>query len=128
MRRTAESPSLIPLLPSLAIGRMFGGIPSSFYTEYHKHLPKSDPEEEYDLRSDLYILFHYLNHTVIFGVGPCFSDRVPHGRRKLLTGRLRRWCGAEDGQATSCISTRVKGGSCLFSTFNECNERRLYID
>ena len=55
-------------LPSLAIGRMFGGIPSSFYAEYHKHLPKSAPEEEYDLRLDLYGLFHYLNHTVIFGV------------------------------------------------------------
>ncbi|KAF9786185.1 Fructosamine/Ketosamine-3-kinase [Thelephora terrestris] len=51
----------------LAIGRMFGGIPPSFYTEYHKHLPKSAPEEEYDLRSDLYVLFHYLNHTVVFG-------------------------------------------------------------
>jgi len=51
----------------LAIGKMFGGIPSSFYTEYHKHIPKSAPEEEYNLRSDLYVLFHYLNHTVIFG-------------------------------------------------------------
>ena len=68
-RRIAGLPNLIPL-PSLAIGGMFGGFPSSFYTEYHKHLPKSAPEEEYDLRSDLYVLFHYLNHTVIFGVGP----------------------------------------------------------
>ena len=51
---------------------MFGGIPASFYTEYHRslprRLPKSVPEEEYGLRSDLYVLFHYLNHTVIFGV------------------------------------------------------------
>ena len=58
---------------------MFGGIPSSFYTEYHKHLPKSAPEEEYDLRSDLYVLFHYLNHTVIFGVSVRFPDRMADG-------------------------------------------------
>lgn len=55
---------------------MFGGIPSSFYAEYHEHLPKSAPEEEYHLRSDLYILFHYLNHTVIFGVWQNFLDHA----------------------------------------------------
>lgn len=63
---------------------MFGGIPSSFYAEYHKHLPKSAPEDEYDLRSDLYILFHYLNHTVIFGVCPHFSDRTPYNQRRFF--------------------------------------------
>jgi len=51
----------------LAIGRMFGGIPSTFITEYHKHLPKSSPEDQYNLRGDLYELFHYLNHTRLFG-------------------------------------------------------------
>lgn len=80
---------------------MFGGIPSSFYTEYYKHLPKSAPEEEYDLRSDLYILFHYLNHTVIFGVGPYFPDRVTGCRQKALTGKLCQRRRAEDGQAAS---------------------------
>lgn len=53
---------------SLAIGRMFGGIPESFYMAYHKHLPKAGPQEQYDLRQDLYQLYHYLNHTVLFGV------------------------------------------------------------
>ena len=79
---------------------MFGGIPSSFYAEYHKHLPKSAPEEEYDLRSDLYVLFHYLNHTVIFGVG---SDlQIVHQTLiELLTGGLRQWRGAEDGWVAS---------------------------
>ena len=100
MRRIAGPPDLIPF-PSLAIGRMFGGIPSSFYTEYHKRLPKSTPEEEYDLRSDLYLLFHYLNHTVIFGVGPHSPDRMTDDQRKLSIGKLRQRCGAEDGQATS---------------------------
>ena len=57
---------------------MFGGIPAPFYAEYHKHLPKSAPEEEYDLRADLYALFHYLNHTVIFGVRPYLKVPVAH--------------------------------------------------
>ncbi|KAH9858025.1 fructosamine kinase PKL/CAK/FruK [Lenzites betulinus] len=51
----------------LAIGRMFGGIPESFYTTYHEHLPKSQPQEQYALRQELYQLYHYLNHTVLFG-------------------------------------------------------------
>ncbi|KAI0669734.1 fructosamine kinase PKL/CAK/FruK [Trametes maxima] len=51
----------------LAIGRMFGGIPESFYTTYHEHLPKSEPQEQYSLRQELYQLYHYLNHTVLFG-------------------------------------------------------------
>ncbi|KAJ8463187.1 hypothetical protein ONZ45_g17673 [Pleurotus djamor] len=51
----------------LAIGRMFGGIPRSFYDEYHKHLPKTEPVNEYEARGQLYQLFHYLNHTLLFG-------------------------------------------------------------
>jgi len=53
----------------LAIGRMFGGIPRSLFEEYHKHMPKTEPVEQYELRGDLYELFHYLNHTVLFGGG-----------------------------------------------------------
>lgn len=90
---------------------MFGGIPSSFYTEYHKHLPESAPEEEYDLRSDLYILFHYLNHTVIFGVRLHSSDRVPQNQQRFLTGNLRQRCRAEDGQVASRVSPGVIGGT-----------------
>jgi protein-ribulosamine 3-kinase len=60
-------------LTSLAIARMFGGIPESFYTAYHEHHPKTEPVEEYELRGDLYELFHYLNHTVIFGVRVYFA-------------------------------------------------------
>ncbi|KAF8445572.1 Fructosamine/Ketosamine-3-kinase [Boletus edulis BED1] len=52
----------------LAIARIFGGIPSAFFSSYHKHMPKSEPAEQYDLRGDLYELYHYLNHTVLFGV------------------------------------------------------------
>lgn len=47
---------------------MFGGIPQSFVDTYHKHFPKTDPVDEYDMRIDLYELYHHLNHTVLFGV------------------------------------------------------------
>ncbi|KAJ3995541.1 fructosamine kinase [Lentinula boryana] len=53
----------------LAIARIFGGFPPSFFGEYHKHLPKAKPESHYELRGHLYELFHYLNHTVLFGGG-----------------------------------------------------------
>ncbi|KAI0068146.1 fructosamine kinase PKL/CAK/FruK [Artomyces pyxidatus] len=53
----------------LAIARIFGGIPQSFFTTYHQHFPKTEPVEQYELRGDLYELFHYLNHTVLFGGG-----------------------------------------------------------
>ncbi|TBU63785.1 fructosamine kinase PKL/CAK/FruK [Dichomitus squalens] len=59
----------------LAIGRMFGGIPESFYATYNEYLPKSEPREEYGLRQDLYQLYHYLNHTVLFGGGYAGSAR-----------------------------------------------------
>ena len=51
----------------LAIARIFGGFPGSFFSTYHKHLPKTEPSGQYGLRSDLYELYHYLNHTVLFG-------------------------------------------------------------
>ncbi|KAF8633032.1 hypothetical protein AX15_001622 [Amanita polypyramis BW_CC] len=53
----------------LAIGRIFGGIPQSFLDTYHKYFPKTEPVGEYRLRGDLYELYHYLNHTVLFGGG-----------------------------------------------------------
>ncbi len=52
---------------------MFGGIPESLYTTYHEHLPKTEPREQYGLRQELYQLYHYLNHTVMFGVRVIFS-------------------------------------------------------
>ena len=54
---------------------MFGGIPKSFFEEYHKHMPKTEPVDLYELRGDLYELFHYLNHTVLFGVSEQWSMR-----------------------------------------------------
>jgi len=53
----------------LAIAKIFGGFPDSFFVMYHKHFPKTEPVEQYSVRQDLYELFHYLNHTVLFGGG-----------------------------------------------------------
>lgn len=58
---------------SLSIARIFGGFPPAFFTAYHKHIPPSEPVAEYDQRGALYELFHYLNHTVIFGVSTLFQ-------------------------------------------------------
>lgn len=53
---------------SLSIARIFGGFPPAFFTAYHAHIPPSEPTSEYNLRAALYELFHYLNHTLLFGV------------------------------------------------------------
>ena len=50
----------------LAIGRMFGGFDAEFHKAYHRKIPK---ENGFEQRSDLYQLFHYLNHWNHFGGG-----------------------------------------------------------
>jgi len=47
--------------------RLFEGMPKSFFDAYHQHMPKTEPVGQYELRRDLYEVFHYLNHTVLFG-------------------------------------------------------------
>lgn len=54
----------------LSIARIFGGFSSTFFTAYHERIPPSEPVSEYPQRGALYELFHYLNHTVLFGVSP----------------------------------------------------------
>ncbi|PIK61041.1 Ketosamine-3-kinase [Apostichopus japonicus] len=48
------------------ITTMFGGFSSSFFSSYHKLIPKAAGFEE---RQQLYQLFHYLNHWNHFGSG-----------------------------------------------------------
>jgi fructosamine-3-kinase len=48
----------------LGIMKMFGGFGGSFFQEYHKLCPKTDPVDEYEDRIALYELYHYLNHHV----------------------------------------------------------------
>ncbi|KAI6120593.1 Fructosamine kinase-domain-containing protein [Pisolithus croceorrhizus] len=66
----------------LAIARIFGGIPESFFAAYHKQMPKTEPVQQYGLRGDLYELYHYLNHTVLFGGG--YSGSALQKMNKLL--------------------------------------------
>lgn len=68
----------------LAISRMFGGFPQVFYTTYHELQPKSDPVEQYPYRCDLYELFHYLNHTLLFGAS------YEHSARQKIS-KLLEW-------------------------------------
>ncbi|KAE9400589.1 fructosamine kinase [Gymnopus androsaceus JB14] len=68
----------------LAIARIFGGFPPSFFAEYHKHLPKTEPADQFSLRGHLYELFHYLNHTVLFGGGGYESSALR--KMDILTG------------------------------------------
>ncbi|XP_036159731.1 fructosamine-3-kinase isoform X2 [Myotis myotis] len=48
----------------LAIALMFGGFPRSFFTAYHRKIPKAPG---FDQRQLLYQLFNYLNHWNHFG-------------------------------------------------------------
>ena len=50
----------------LAIGKMFGGFGAEFHESYHAQIPKQDG---FETRSELYQLFHYLNHWNHFGDG-----------------------------------------------------------
>ncbi|KAJ8597598.1 Ketosamine-3-kinase [Rhizopogon salebrosus TDB-379] len=66
----------------LAIARIFGGFPRSFFEKYHEHLPKTEPVDQYELRGDLYELYHYLNHTVLFGSS--YAGSASHKMDALL--------------------------------------------
>lgn len=48
----------------LAIAQMFGGFSTAFFEHYHKVIPRA---AGFRKRSDLYKLFHYLNHWNHFG-------------------------------------------------------------
>jgi len=61
---------------SLSIARIFGGFPAAFFKTYHEYIPKCHPAEQYDLRMHLYELFHYLNHTLLFGVCCLFLEDI----------------------------------------------------
>jgi hypothetical protein len=83
------------LKDSLAIARMFGGIPKTFFTTYHQYYPKTEPVDQYDLRGVLYELYHYLNHTVLFGVSHSVrkaptSPIDPHAQSSYASGAMDR--------------------------------------
>ncbi|KAI5124811.1 hypothetical protein M0805_005442 [Coniferiporia weirii] len=75
----------------LAIARIFGGFPQEFFAKYHELLPKSEPSDHYELRVDLYELFHYLNHALLFGGGGYSSS----ASQKM--DRLLKYCSQSTG-------------------------------
>ena len=50
----------------LAMTELFGGFEPAFYSAYQAHSPLADG---YELRRDLYKLYHMLNHLNLFGGG-----------------------------------------------------------
>jgi len=66
----------------LAIARIFGGFPESFFVAYHQHLPKIEPAEQYTVRQNLYEVFHYLNHTLLFEGG--YAQSADHKMQQVL--------------------------------------------
>jgi hypothetical protein len=60
-------------------------------------MPKTEPVEQYELRMDLYELFHYMNHTLIFGVSGkiLWQERID---QKEYPGTLCRKRGEKDEQ------------------------------
>lgn len=85
---------MLIIMISLAIARIFGGFPQSFYETYHKYYPKTEPVSQYSLRAELYELYHYLNHALLFGVSCAIPERclglilrsrvATHGVRRKL--------------------------------------------
>jgi len=62
----------------LAMTELFGGFPRSFYDAYNKAWPL---DSGYELRRDLYNLYHVLNHANLFGGGYA-------ARAEAMIGRL----------------------------------------
>jgi len=50
----------------LAMTRLFGGFPEEFYSAYRSSFPLP---QGYDLRENIYLLYHVLNHLNLFGMG-----------------------------------------------------------
>jgi fructosamine-3-kinase len=63
----------------LAMTRLFGGFPDSFYSAYSQVSP---PAPGFEARIDLYNLYHLLNHLNLFGQG--YLGQVEQTLRRLL--------------------------------------------
>jgi len=58
---------------------LFGGFAPAFYRAYREIVP---PEPGYELRKDLYNLYHVLNHANLFGGG--YAAQAQAMMRRLL--------------------------------------------
>ena len=53
----------------LGLMRMLGGFSAGFFSEYHRLVPKTEPQSEYEDRMKLYQVYHWLNNWIIFRGG-----------------------------------------------------------
>ncbi|KAI5787214.1 Fructosamine/Ketosamine-3-kinase [Geopyxis carbonaria] len=75
----------------LGIMKMFGGFGAGFMREYHKVVPKCEPVGEYEDRVELYMLYHRLNHALLFGGGG-----YREGALRSMKSLLRKYGGETD--------------------------------
>ncbi|EJU01831.1 Ketosamine-3-kinase [Dacryopinax primogenitus] len=66
----------------LAIARMFGGFPPTFFSAYKTLYPPAEPKSEFQQRAELYETYHYLNHALIFGGG--YAGQAVSRMKRLL--------------------------------------------
>ncbi|CAO1614138.1 unnamed protein product [Sympodiomycopsis kandeliae] len=79
----------------LGIMKMFGGFSSAFFEAYHAVLPRSEPQEFYAQRLQLYELYHHINHALMFGGGGYRSGAI------RIMRQLIDWAESEQGKAGS---------------------------
>ena len=53
----------------LGLMRMFGGFSGGFFSEYHRLVPKTEPQKEYEDRMKLYQVYHWLVNWTLFRGG-----------------------------------------------------------
>ena len=60
------APAYAPREAELGMTKLFGGFSPAFYASYHETFPLKEGWQE---RQDLFMLYHVLNHAVLFGGG-----------------------------------------------------------
>jgi hypothetical protein len=82
-------------------------------------MPKTEPVDQYELRGDLYELFHYLNHTVLFGVSNQLVVRSIDAELRDVAGRIREQCSSEDGKIAARARVIVLSFTCCCVRYSE---------
>lgn len=72
----------------LAIARIFGGFPPSFFTTYHAHRPESEPVDQYTHRIDLQIISLNSTEALTQLLQGSYAESAKRKMTKLLEARL----------------------------------------
>ena len=68
----------------IAMSELFGGLPFAFYAQYRRSMPLST---DYEIRKQLYNLYHILNHLNLFGRGYLSQASRMAGQLRESLGR-----------------------------------------